>query len=243
MARHDFAHNEAPIPPQNHSLGALMPVMAILMVALLCFAGGYWLGQAQSQHKPVISQQKGVSEAEYANLKAQFEQQQLQMEALGNELAKWKAIATRDASGKVGELQFYKELPRQTVMPAPLNDSERAAKPRAENHTPLTEAHHQEGESSQMLASIIGREIQRNPDGEFRVQAGSFRSSADALPFKKRLDDAGFKSFIEAVELGEKGRWQRVYVGPFSSRGAAEKAKRDLRDQLKISGLLVRKKG
>jgi len=250
MAGHDFAHNEAPIAPQDSSLGALMPVMAILLVALLCFSGGYWLGQAQSGHKPVAVSKSTVPEAEYINLKVRFEQQQAQLEELGSELAKWKVIANRDASSKVGDLQFYKDLPSQSVMPAPMRDSEiasKAAAARAAVAKPATSGHAQshvpEEASSQMLATIIGREMQRSPKGEFRIQAGSFRSLADAKPLKQRLHAAGFTSFIEAADLGEKGVWQRVYVGPFESRGAAEKAKRNLRDKLKISGLLVRKKG
>ncbi|MDX8407559.1 MAG: SPOR domain-containing protein [Mariprofundaceae bacterium] len=245
MARHDFAHNEAPIAPHNSSLGALMPVLAILLVALLCFAGGYWLGQAQSGHKPVAVSKSTVPEAEYINLKARFEKQLTQLEELGSELAKWKAIAKRDASSKVGDLQFYKDLPNQSVMPAPMKDSEIEGKSAASRpaSTEPAAVYAPEEASSQMLASIIGREMQRSPKAEFRIQAGSFRSLADAQPLERRLHAAGFTSFIEAVDLGDKGVWQRVYVGPFESRGAAEKAKRNLRDKLKISGLLVRKKG
>ena len=250
MARHDFAHNEAPIAPQHSPLGTLMPVMAILLVALLCFAGGYWLGQAQSGHKPVAISKSTVPEAEYINLKARFEKQQTQLEKLGGELEKWKTIANRDASSKVGELQFYKDLPNQRVMPAPMKDSEiernsavsgsAQGQPAATGHTA---SHVAEEASSQMLASIIGREMQRAPKAEFRVQAGSFRNLSDAKALKQRLHAAGLSSFIEAVDLGGKGVWQRVYVGPFKSRGDAEKAKRNLRNKLKISGLLIRNKG
>ncbi|RMG58269.1 MAG: hypothetical protein D6717_03165 [Gammaproteobacteria bacterium] len=42
--------------------------------------------------------------------------------------------------------------------------------------------------------------------------------------------------------MGEKGRWVRVYVGPFSSRSRAESTRRELQERLQISGLLLRRK-
>jgi len=98
-------------------------------------------------------------------------------------------------------------------------------------------------DSSQMLANIIGRELKRSQQGKFLIQAGSFRSSAEAEPLRQRLDKAGFSSFTEVVDLESKGRWNRVYVGPFTTRGAAERTKRQLRDKLKIEGLLLKKNG
>jgi cell division septation protein DedD len=225
-----------------------MPVMAILLISLLCFAGGYWLGQAQAPgHRVAETSASSLAKAEYANLKARYEQQSIEMDRLGLELQKWKAVASRDASSKVGDLEFYKDLPNQPVMPAPLTE---AGASRASEVTKVPAKQPGErqteppaNESSRMLATIIGREMQRSETGMYRIQAGSFRSLADARPLQKRLDGAGFQSFIDAVDLGEKGKWQRVYVGPFASQGAAEKAKRELRDRLKISGLLVKVKG
>jgi len=247
MAAHDFAHNEAPIRTQNSAISSLMPVMAILLVSLLCFAGGYWLGQAQAPGQKITEvPAASIAKAEYANLQARYEQQAHEMDRLGQELQKWKALASRDASSKVGDLHFYKDLPNQPVMPAPLTDAG-AGHASGASAVPATKPAELQteppaNESSRMMATIIGREIQRSQTGVYRIQAGSFRSGADALPLQKRLDGAGFQSFIDAVDLGEKGKWQRVYVGPFASKGAAEKAKRELKDRLKISGLLVKTK-
>jgi len=255
MAGHDFAHNQAPSRSQPGAMSALMPVMAILLVSLLCFAGGYWLGQAQAPaQKHGESAVDSIAKAEYANLKARFEQQLLEMDGLSHELQKWKAMASRDASSKVGDLQFYKDLPSQPVMPAPLTDagaSQVASEPARHGPVVSTPAkpaiapqlEPSTNDSSQMLATIIGREMQRSETGAYRVQAGSFRSGVDARPLQHKLDDAGFPSFVEVVDLGDKGKWQRVYIGPFASQGAAEKARRDLQNRLKISGLLVKVKG
>jgi len=251
MAGHDFAHNQAPSRAQPGAVSALMPVMAILLVSLLCFAGGYWLGQAQAPaQKHGESASDSISRAEYTNLKARFEQQLLEMDALSHELQKWKTMASRDASSKVGDLQFYKDLPSQPVMPAPLTD---AGASQPERHSPVVNASTKPAvamqlepsttDASQMLATIIGREMQRSETGLYRIQAGSFRSGVDARPLQDKLDNAGFPSFVEIVDLGGKGKWQRVYIGPFASQGAAEKARRDLQNRLKISGLLVKVKG
>jgi len=235
VARRDFALNEAPSRPQGSAVSALMPVLAIVMVALLCFAAGYWFGQTQAPKSQQMDAGDRVSQAEYDNLHARFIEQQKQLDALGVELAKWKALANRDASSRLGELQFYETLPKQPVMPAPLA-SATAGNPAPEAASPEKPAGGQD-----LLAGIIGREMQSLRQGEYRIQVGSFRSRSEAAPLRKKLEDAGFASFSEAVDLGEKGRWVRVYVGPFSSRSRAESARRELKERLKISGLLLRR--
>lgn len=247
MARRDFALNEAPSRPQGSAASALMPVMAILMVALLCFAAGYWLGQTQAPTVTAPEPADMVSKAEYANLKARFVEQQKQLDDLGAELEKWKAIANRDASSRVGTLQFYDTLPKQPVMPAPLTPPEPALSPAAsaagrEGPAAVPPAE-PDAASGDMLADIIGREMQRSSSGIYRIQAGSFRSLSEARPLQQRLEAAGFASFTEPVDLGAKGRWLRVYVGPYESRAKAERVRNKLQQKLKISGLLTRKKG
>ncbi len=237
MAGQDFARNEAPSRPQAGSVLSLMPVMAILLVALLCFAGGYWLGQAR--HAPAGAETASVDRAELANLQARLAQQQSDIEQLVQELQKWKALANRDASSKIGELQFYSELPKQKVMPAPLSGSAQASGT-APDIPQVQRGHEPDEASSRMLATIIGREMQR--DGAYVVQVGSFRRERETRSLKQRLDGAGFSSFTEPVELAGKGRWVRVYVGPFDSRAAAGNAKRALHERLHIDGLVLHHK-
>jgi len=42
------------------------------------------------------------------------------------------------------------------------------------------------------------------------------------------------------VELGEKGRWYRLYAGPFASKTSAENVLQKIDKQIQLKGLLIR---
>ena len=78
------------------------------------------------------------------------------------------------------------------------------------------------------------------PPGRYWLQAGSFRSHADADRRKAELALLGFASDIQAVSL--KGQtWHRVRIGPLESAPAAEDARRRLAEN-GIGSLAVREK-
>ena len=68
----------------------------------------------------------------------------------------------------------------------------------------------------------------------FVFQLGVFANPDNAKQVRDRATSAGIKSYTEQVK-GQQGEQTRVRAGPFSSRGAAEKA----RDKLKALGLDV----
>jgi len=71
-------------------------------------------------------------------------------------------------------------------------------------------------------------------DEAFVVPLGAFTNPDNAKQVQERAASAGVKSYTENVK-GQQGEQTRVRAGPFSSRGAAEKA----RDKLKSLGLEV----
>jgi cell division septation protein DedD len=57
------------------------------------------------------------------------------------------------------------------------------------------------------------------------------RTIAKANEEAERLRQAGYSAFLQRVDLGEKGTWQRVYAGPFEDRAEAERAAEDIRSR------------
>jgi len=77
--------------------------------------------------------------------------------------------------------------------------------------------------------------------GGFLVQAAAFRGSEDARGLQANLARKGFTSFVEEVDLGPKGKWYRVYVGPFTTAVAADGAVARLKTEEKLTAI-VRKR-
>ena len=62
---------------------------------------------------------------------------------------------------------------------------------------------------------IPGREITLD---SFYVHVSSFKVQENAIEDQKRFNQAGYDTLIRQVDLGEKGVWYRVIVGPYASK-------------------------
>lgn len=74
--------------------------------------------------------------------------------------------------------------------------------------------------------------------GNFVVQVASFRAGDDATKLANRLKSYDLKTFVEPADLGEKGVWHRVLVGPYASRESADQAAALLRGKERLSALV-----
>jgi DedD protein len=70
------------------------------------------------------------------------------------------------------------------------------------------------------------------------VQVGAFTTQADADGKRDALRKAGFAAFVEPIKT-ENGTRFRVRVGPHALRADAEKAKAELKEKLKLDGIVV----
>lgn len=75
-------------------------------------------------------------------------------------------------------------------------------------------------------------------NGGFVVQVASFRTSEDAGRLASRLKDYKLSTFVESVDLGEKGVWHRVLAGPYVNREDADLAAGLLREKERLSALV-----
>ncbi len=60
--------------------------------------------------------------------------------------------------------------------------------------------------------------VEERPSYQYILQAGSFRSAADAESMKATLALAGFESIVQRVEVGSRGTYYRVRLGPYQSK-------------------------
>jgi len=238
MGRQDFAHNAAPSKTQAAGgTASALPVVAIIFVAVACFAAGYWLGTGTHQQSANKSDVDAI-EAQLAVKNAEAQLQEARIETLQALVEQWKAKAGEGAHTKIGELRFYTELPKQSVMPAPVSakTTEKVVR------KTITVPKHTSSNSAETITpeSVTSTMKKASDASAYRIQIASFRREHDALPVQKKIKRAGFPAYVQAVDLGDKGTWFRVYAGPFVSKAVAERKRARIEREMNIKGLLVR---
>ncbi len=78
-------------------------------------------------------------------------------------------------------------------------------------------------------------------EGDYLVQVASFRQAADVANLAERLALRKYPAYAQEVDLGAKGVWHRVLVGPFSSNEGANKVVQRLQAEEKLTAM-VRKR-
>ncbi len=123
------------------------------------------------------------------------------------------------------KFDFYTLLPEQEV----IEPNERPTPPPAKV---------EKGQKPAAPAPVVANEAA--PGEVFILQAGSFRSSAEADRRRAQVQGLGLPSRQESVSAGG-DTWYRVLVGPFPTRDAVAQARDKLAGQ-SIDTILVRKK-
>lgn len=77
--------------------------------------------------------------------------------------------------------------------------------------------------------------------GAYVVQVASFPKLSDAQGLKDRLAKKGYNVYTQDADLGAKGVWYRVYIGPFDDSATAGKTVERLVAEERLSAL-VRKR-
>lgn len=253
MAKRDYAGQaKRPVGMGPVRTGALVAAFVLLVAA--GFALGFFFGR-ESGHQEAIQQQR-------EQLMAEIKEQQRKSEALRRQRESEEADHTR-----FGELTFYTELPNESVEPTPLVESP-AAKPSPEEPVlkpktrqkatkaaakapvkaapvgsaqALVEPVQEPKQSAPKTAAQVPANkpsLQSHTGARFRIQLVSYHTAAKAEAMRLRLAKMGIPSWVEAVAVAGRGRWYRVYVGPYASRSEAEKVRLRLKRELKTSGLL-----
>ena len=133
-------------------------------------------------------------------------------------------------------------IPKKDKVPERVASTSNVVKePRFDFYSELTKNNH---DSQQAKASLVtpapSAEVKAPAKtiSGYLVQAGSFKTRADADALKARLTLDGMNAKIEIAKLGDGKVWHRVMLGPFSSEKTALEHKR-LLSNLSIDGILV----
>lgn len=73
------------------------------------------------------------------------------------------------------------------------------------------------------------------------LQIASFRSPDEAGILLRRLEKKGYSPYIQQADLGSKGIWYRVFLGPYASQEKAQAASISLKANEKLDSLVRRK--
>lgn len=79
-----------------------------------------------------------------------------------------------------------------------------------------------------------------NPKGTYAVQVGSFAAAGDAGAFKKKLLGKNYPAFVVEADLGAKGLWYRVKIGPYTDGAAAKLVQQQVEKKEQIKGFISR---
>ncbi len=242
MAKQDFAQVQSTIQPESGSdSGAMLNAVGIVIIAALCFGGGYWLGSANGQQAGNHADVDAV-EAKLAIQVAENKVLLAKTEALQDSVEQWKQKAQQDAHSKVGDLSFYKELPKQSVTPAPMPDMPVATVAPKVVTKPVPVQRSEVVKAVKVLPSGSHTSViaKQSVHDIYRIQLASFRTQSDAMRVQQQLSQAGFPALIYKVDLGSKGLWYRIYAGPYHSKSAAEADQKKIGKKIKLKGFLIR---
>ncbi len=76
------------------------------------------------------------------------------------------------------------------------------------------------------------------PEGNFFVQVASFKAKDDAAKLIDRLQNYQLKPSLEQANLGQKGVWYRVLVGPFATRESADQVVALLKEKERLAAMV-----
>jgi DedD protein len=153
------------------------------------------------------------------------------------------------------KLTFYDTLPKgdQSPLGSGINLPPKKEEPKPEPQearrqepvVPAATAHASAAPHSEATAKTVPAVIPAPPavtaGGSLVVQVASFKTPEDAGSLKDRLTKKGFGAYIQKADLGAKGTWYRVLVGPYDDADAAAKTAERLKAEYHLSAL-VRKR-
>ena len=76
--------------------------------------------------------------------------------------------------------------------------------------------------------------------GTHAVQIGSFGSVGDAIALKRKMVGKDYPAFVVEADLGKKGLWYRVRIGPYKDSATAKLAQKLLQEKEQIEGFVSR---
>lgn len=130
-------------------------------------------------------------------------------------------------------MTFYRELTEGKVEEKPVRKPEKKMK--ADTGTPpaLRPAASSGGESEKSVTEIAS-------GNGVMIQVGSYEQLDKAEGFLKGLSESGYHGAVNRADLGPRGIWYRVQLGPYPTEGHAREALEKIQRETSIKGFVVR---
>ncbi|MDX8387018.1 MAG: SPOR domain-containing protein [Ghiorsea sp.] len=234
MTGKDFAHLEttqfdsSKDTPVSNSKALLIVILAI-MFAIVCFAIGFFMGEKHGLETDKGNKHEALLET--------LQEQQKELESFKQEAEKWRQ---KEAStSQVGELTFYNELPKQSVMPEPLDGKIKHQIITPKNkHSIIDESVDNIEATEKKLNAIIEKEMNTSTR-KFRIQLASFKQRSDSENLVAQLKAVGVDASVDQVNLANIGVRYRVNTLPFDQHHHALRAKRLVKEKFNITGIII----
>jgi len=215
-----------------HSTKPMTIASLSLAFAMACFAVGFFMGE-----KYALEASKGNKQAELLNT---VKNQQKELEELKSEAKQWQQKEAQ--TSEVGELTFYNELPKQSVIPEPIHASDildaNTEKPVIKVNTVIDGSSDNLEANEDRLDRIIEQEMAK-PSHIFRIQFASFKEKQESEIFVDRLKEVGVKTVIQRVDLENLGIRYRVKSTPYSEQDLALKTMDLVKEKFQITGIII----
>jgi cell division septation protein DedD len=169
---------------------------------------------------------------------------------------KKQPVSVSEEKKETPKLSFYDDLGKETVplgsginLPPAEEKPTKAAQPpidlpdhpiAVKKETPVT----RKAEVEKPVPAVAEKTVSKLPrsvaGGSHAVQIGSFGAAADAISLKNKMGKKGYPAFIVEADLGKKGLWYRVRIGPYADSAAAKSVQKILAEKEKITGFVSR---
>ncbi len=198
-------------------------------LAIICFTAGFLVGEKYSAET--------TQSLKHEALLASLHKQQKENEHL-KQAAEKQRLET-DKKEQVGELTFYNELPKQSVMPEPLSDSKKALPPTSQTSNTAPQDDEAEIKATEKkLNAIIAQEMNTS-SLKFHIQLASFKQQEDARTFVAQLKNIDIDATVQPVNLVKIGTRYRVNTTAFTQQHQALRAKQLVEKTFGVSGIII----
>ena len=225
---------------------ALILLVLVLVVSLASFTLGVIVGQRGAERDLTVKQQ----EAEQV-LVAKVPQRPMPPVPV-KPVGKQSGEPAVEKPVEETKLTFYDNLAKESSAPlgSGINLAPQEKPPQSVNQPPTALPKNpivkKEGTKVAAVAESVAAsqpvtgQPKVDPQGSYSVQVGSFSAAVDAGKMKQTLLDKGYPVFMVEADLGKKGIWYRVRLGPYADNDAAQTMLVLVEKQDKIKGFISR---
>ncbi len=226
---------------------ALILLFLVLGVSLVSFVLGVMVGRGSSREQvaiPAVEVRKPVPVAAEAPPAPSAEPAAEPVETAA-------PAASASPAGEAGGLTFFDTLPKgeQSPLGSGINRPPETRSAPQEPAAPVKSTVQTQAEARpappvptpSAATSTVAAIPPASAQGAYVVQVASFKDSSDAAGLSGKLAAKGYQSFTQQADLGAKGVWHRVMVGPFADSQAAGQVVERLKAQEKLSALVKKR--